>query len=101
SQGGFKQHRLSAAGRAQDDARFSFERLERDIGECRHVIELDGNAIEAEDGLAVVLGHQLAAWLTKILAMINVKMKISTEAVTIAWVVARPTPCVPPVVRRP
>ena len=27
--------------------------------------------------------------------------KISTEAATIACVVARPTPCVPPVVRRP
>jgi len=84
---------------AQDHAGFPFKGFERDAGEGLHVPERDANAIKAEDGLMVVDGHQLPAWLTKILAMINVNIKISIEAVTIAWVVARPTPCVPPEAR--
>ena len=40
-------------------------------------------------------------WLTKILVISRSSTKIRTVATTIACVVARPTPCVPPVVRSP
>jgi hypothetical protein len=47
----------------------------------------------------------MRAWrgyrVTKILVKKNVKKKIRTDDTTTAWVVARPTPCVPPVVLKP
>ena len=51
--------------------------------------------------MGVSAGIRMTIWLTKIFPRIKSRIKISTEAATIAWVVARPTPCVPPVVRKP
>ena len=64
--------------------------------------EAHGDVVEAQDRTVPrFVRHYDAAWLTKILVSIRSSMKISTVAATTACVVERPTPCVPPVVRRP
>ena len=65
-----------------------------------HAVERDGDVIEPQNGLRR-RRPSAQAWLTKILVINRSRTKISTVAITIACVVARPTPCVPPVVRRP
>ena len=52
-------------------------------------------------GVRVSAAISYPAWLTKILVISTSSTKISTVATTIACVVDRPTPCVPPVVRKP
>ena len=52
-------------------------------------------------GGLLAAGSIYAAWLTKILVTTRSRMKINTVDITMACVVARPTPCVPPLVRNP
>ena len=59
------------------------------------------DVFEPQNRRSGLSGIRLRPGYTKILVIMHVQMKIRTVAATMACVVARPTPCVPPVVRRP
>src|SRR5262249_16100428 len=98
----FQQDGLAAAGRAQDHAALAFERFQPHVDPRGDALEGHLHMLEAENGLPCAVCHQLpACWLTKICVINKSSTKTNTEAATTAWVVERPTPCEPPVVRSP
>src|SRR5882724_1755553 len=104
SKRGFEQHGLTAAGGAQDNARFALAHFERKVLDRWDAVKGHAHMLELQNGLRAVRGHQGAdasSPLVKMRVRKNVSTKISTDAITTAWVVALPTPCVPPVARRP
>ena len=59
AEGGLQQHRLAAAGRAQDHARFALRRpRRRHRAAPRVVVEGDADVFEAQDGWRLSVGHQ-------------------------------------------
>src|ERR1035441_6289370 len=99
--GGLQEYRLAAARRSQDDARLALERRKRNVAQRHLSIERDRDVFEAQHRNAGFHGHQEPPWLTKTLVISRSSTKIRTVAITIACVVDRPTPWVPPVVRNP
>jgi len=84
-------------------AGLAFGNVERDIHQRRSSVERHMHVFESQNRFRAVRSHQVGdtSWLVKIRVTKNVSTKISTDAITTACVVARPTPCVPPVARRP
>ena len=96
------QRRLAAAGGPQHHDCFPRPHLKRDIHQ-RGSIEAQRDVVESQHagGPGISIGAHWLLKLTKIRVMMEVTTKIQTQATTTACVVARPTPCVPPVVRSP
>ena len=120
--GEFEQHRLAAAGGAKDDEGLAAIDGERDVLQHGLDVEGDGDVFEFDHGEfdhgSLVAGRADGCGagsgdgcghgrvqLPKIPIMARVTSRsttmIKTEETTTAWVVARPTPWVPPVVFMP
>ena len=115
--GELQQHRLAAAGGAEQDQRLPALHGKGDVLEHRFGLEADGDVAEFDDRSRIVLrvegcgagaGDGFAhgrPQLPKMPIMARVTsrstMMMKTEEMTTAWVVARPTPWVPPVVFMP
>ncbi len=109
---------FAAAGGAEDDAGLAALDGEGDVLEDGLDVEGDGDVVEDDDRLSrvrawlalreigdcEVVGHGLF-YLPKMPIMARLTMKstmmMKTEETTTAWVVARPTPWVPPLVFMP
>src|SRR5262245_35003009 len=92
-----QEHCFSASGRPEQYPGIAGRHGERDIIQRRFVVvERNGDMLESQRKCGRLLPHQVSTRLTKIWVMKNVRMKMRTEAITTACVVARPTPCVPP-----
>ncbi len=122
--GELHQDAFADAGGAEEDAHFAVRDGEGDVVENGVALEGDGDVRELDDGRAGlkygtdgrgcrgghrecedVLRESVFDYLPKTPIIILVTRKsqrmMSTELTTTAWVVERPTPRVPPVVRRP
>ena len=108
--GEFEQDAFSDAGRTNDDAVFTAMDTEGDVIEDGFSVKTDGNMIEDDDlflcSVEVVDaglgdgGHRPKT-VMKIWVMKKSVAMMMMEATTTAWVVERPTPCVPPRVDMP
>ncbi len=99
-----EQDAFAGAGDAEQDLGFALVQVEGNAVEHDEVVEGDGDVFEVNDDIFGLerFGHQ---WILKKAISRRVKKKfttrVSTDAATTACVVARPTPCVPPLACRP
>src|SRR5262249_10309194 len=97
----FQQYGFAAAGGSENDSRLSLAGLKRDVDQRLVIVEGDADVLEAQHGMVRILRHHPPLGPMNTLVSSRSMRKIRTVATTIACVVERPTPCVPPVVRRP
>ena len=98
----FQQDGLATAGGTEQDPRLTAAKLKAYIGQRGWTTprKLERDVIESENYLRFfILAHWLM--LTNARVISRFSTKIHTIATTTACVVARPTPCVPPLVRMP
>ena len=95
SQGELEQQGLAGAGDAQQDAGFAAVEGEGDVAQDFVPAQGEPDAVEANH----LFGHHqpISSLIqSSVLVMKRLLTRISTDAATTAWVVARPTPRVPP-----
>ena len=113
SVGELEQHALAASRGTEHDARLARHHLEGDVLQDLVSVEGDGNVVEDDHRVGgrgscrfdLRIGRGCHRYRPKSPIMKRLMTKseamISTEETTTAWVVERPTPCVPPLVFMP